>query len=63
VGHTFDVARHGYAGLLTGARATSGDDAAMVRARERFLSTGAYAPLRQVVARLAAEAVRAGSVR
>ncbi|MET9081988.1 putative RNA methyltransferase [Streptomyces sp. NPDC004237] len=52
-GHAFDIARYGYAGLLTGARATSGDDAAMVRARERFLSTGSYAPVRDVVARLA----------
>ncbi|MEW2298280.1 methyltransferase domain-containing protein [Streptomyces sp. NPDC006743] len=57
VGHTFDVARHGYAGLLTGTRATSGDDAAMVRARDRFLSTGAYAPIREAGARLAADAV------
>ncbi|MFE4053038.1 methyltransferase domain-containing protein [Streptomyces sp. YIM B13518] len=56
VGHTFDIARHGYAGLLTGARATSGDDAAMVQARSRFLSTGAYAPIREVGARLAADA-------
>ncbi|GAB1337624.1 methyltransferase domain-containing protein [Streptomyces sp. E-15] len=55
-GHTFDIARHGYAGLLTGARATSGDDAAMVQARDRFLSTGAYAPLREAGARLAAGA-------
>ncbi|WP_330336021.1 methyltransferase domain-containing protein [Streptomyces sp. NBC_00557] len=53
VGHTFDIARHGYAGLLTGNRATSGDDAAMVQARNRFLSTGAYAPLREAVGRLA----------
>ncbi|MER6031816.1 methyltransferase domain-containing protein [Streptomyces sp. NPDC001851] len=57
VGHTFDIARHGYAGLLTGARATSGDDAAMVQARDRFLSTGAYAPIRKMGARLAASAV------
>ncbi|MEZ3181852.1 methyltransferase domain-containing protein [Streptomyces pimonensis] len=54
VGHTFDIARHGYAGLLTGARATSGDDAAMVQARDRFLSTGTYAPIREIGARLAA---------
>ncbi|MFH8340509.1 putative RNA methyltransferase [Streptomyces sp. AM6-12] len=54
-GHTFDIARPGYVGLLTGARATSGDDAPMVRARERFLATGAYAPLRRAVARLAAD--------
>jgi 23S rRNA (guanine745-N1)-methyltransferase len=53
-GHTFDIARHGYAGLLTGTRATSGDDAAMVQARDRFLSTDAYAPIREAVARLAA---------
>lgn len=56
VGHTFDIARHGYASLLTGTRATSGDDAAMVRARDRFLSTGAYAPIRDTGARLAADA-------
>ncbi|MFG2943446.1 methyltransferase domain-containing protein [Streptomyces sp. NPDC048282] len=53
-GHTFDVARHGYAALLTGTRATSGDDAAMTQARDRFLSTGTYMPIRDVVARLAA---------
>jgi 23S rRNA (guanine745-N1)-methyltransferase len=57
VGHTFDIARHGYAGLLTGTRATSGDDAAMVQARDRFLSTGAYTPIREVGARLAAGAM------
>ncbi|MBP2579747.1 23S rRNA (guanine745-N1)-methyltransferase [Streptomyces sp. PvR006] len=57
MGHTFDIARHGYAGLLTGTRATSGDDAAMVQARDRFLSTGSYAPIRDVGARLAADAV------
>ncbi|MEV5880401.1 putative RNA methyltransferase [Streptomyces sp. NPDC052101] len=54
-GHTFDVARHGYASLLTGTRATSGDDAAMVQARDRFLATGRYAPIRQAVAHLAAD--------
>ncbi|MEU6098291.1 putative RNA methyltransferase [Streptomyces sp. NPDC047079] len=56
-GHTFDIARQGYAGLLTGTRATSGDDAAMVHARARFLTTGAYGPIRKVVARLAADSV------
>ena len=55
-GHTFDIARHGYAGLLTGTRATSGDDAAMIQARNRFLSTGTYAPIQEAVARLAADA-------
>ncbi|MFE9924849.1 methyltransferase domain-containing protein [Streptomyces sp. NPDC005774] len=55
-GHAFDIARHGYAGLLTGTRATSGDDAAMAQARDRFLSTGTYAPIGKAVARLAADA-------
>ncbi|MGR6968269.1 methyltransferase domain-containing protein [Streptomyces cynarae] len=58
-GHTFDIARHGYAGLLTGTRATSGDDAAMAQARDRFLATGMYAPIREVAARLASDAVPA----
>ncbi|WP_342665899.1 putative RNA methyltransferase, partial [Promicromonospora kroppenstedtii] len=31
--HSFDVARHGYVSLLTGTRATSGDDGPMARAR------------------------------
>ncbi|MFI1198600.1 putative RNA methyltransferase [Streptomyces sp. NPDC020883] len=53
-GHSFDIARHGYVSLLTGTRATSGDDAAMVRSRDRFLSTGRYTTIRQAVACLAA---------
>ncbi|WP_407565358.1 putative RNA methyltransferase [Streptomyces sp. 184] len=60
-GHTFDIARQGYVSLLTGAGATSGDDAAMVRARSRFLSTGAYAPLREIAAGLAADGVSGSS--
>lgn len=56
-GHTFNIARHGYVSLLTGTRATSGDDAAMVRARGRFLATGKYGPICQAVARLTADAV------
>jgi len=51
--HTFDVSRHGYISLLGGARAVSGDDPDMARARERFLATGAYAPVRDAVAALA----------
>jgi 23S rRNA (guanine745-N1)-methyltransferase len=56
-GHTFDIARHGYVSLLTGNRATSSDDAAIARARGRFLATGEYGPIRQAVARLAAGTV------
>lgn len=53
--HSFDLARHGYVGLLTGARATSGDDGPMARARRDFLAARRYAPVRDAVAELAAE--------
>lgn len=56
-GHTFNIARHGYVSLLTGARATSGDDADMARARDRFLATGKYEPIRQALARRVVDAV------
>ncbi|WP_409468352.1 putative RNA methyltransferase [Streptomyces sp. HC307] len=56
-GHTFNIARQGYVSLLTGARATSGDDAAMARSRDRFLPTGRYAPIRQAAARLVEDAL------
>jgi 23S rRNA (guanine745-N1)-methyltransferase len=50
--HTFDIARHGYASLLGGERATSGDDAPMVRARVAFLAAGYYAPVREAIVEL-----------
>ena len=59
-GHTFNLARQGYVSLLTGGRATSGDDATMVRARMRFLATGRYAPVQQALTHAAAEALPAG---
>ncbi|GHH70229.1 ubiquinone biosynthesis protein [Streptomyces sulfonofaciens] len=52
-GHTFHIARVGYVSLLTGGRATSGDDATMARARDRFLSTGKYGMIRDTVTALA----------
>lgn len=58
-GHSFDLARAGYASLLRGGGAISGDDDEMARARERFLATGAYAPLREVLGELAAATVPA----
>ena len=56
--HSFDVARAGYVSLLTGAPATSGDDDDMARARDSFLATGAYGPLRDVIADLAPSSAR-----
>ena len=60
-GHRFDVARQGYLPLLgPRSRTDTGDDAAMVVAREEFLAGGWYEP----IARAVAGAVRdvAGSV-
>ncbi|MGP9537700.1 putative RNA methyltransferase [Brachybacterium sp. AOP43-C2-M15] len=56
--HSFDLARAGYLPLLAGAPATSGDDDEMARARDRFLGTGAYSPLREAIADLAPTGVR-----
>ncbi|MFC9178221.1 MULTISPECIES: putative RNA methyltransferase [Streptomyces] len=57
VGHTFNIARQGYVSLLTGARATSGDDAAMAQARSRFLASGKYAAIGRTLAHLTAAAL------
>jgi 23S rRNA (guanine745-N1)-methyltransferase len=57
--HSFDVARAGYVSLLGGRGAISGDDDEMARARDRFLSGGAYAPLLAAIGDLAAASVPA----
>ncbi len=57
--HSFDVARAGYVSLLGGKGAISGDDDEMARARDRFLSAGAYAPLLEAIGDLAAASVPA----
>ena len=48
-GHSFDIARQGYVHLRPGGANGKGhphgDDDEMVRARTRFLESGAYAPL------------------
>ncbi|MDF1543430.1 MAG: hypothetical protein P1P71_10015, partial [Anaerosomatales bacterium] len=45
-GHSFDIARQGYASLLAGdAHTGTADTAEMVAAREAFLSAGHYEPL------------------
>jgi 23S rRNA (guanine745-N1)-methyltransferase len=57
-GHTFDVARAGYVNLLPGnTQASTADTADMVRARERFLAAGHYAPLAELIAGLAGRLV------
>ncbi len=60
-GHSFDIARQGYASLIAGVRPTSGDDAPMVEARRRVLGTGIYAPIVAEVVRLASGPVPAPS--
>ncbi|MFE9244167.1 putative RNA methyltransferase [Nocardiopsis sp. NPDC006938] len=50
-GHSFDVAREGYASLLTGATPPgSGDTREMVAARQRFQERGHYDPLARALA-------------
>jgi len=54
-GHSFDIARQGYVSLTTGRGGPgTGDSAEMVMARERFLGSGHYRPLADVIADLAA---------
>ncbi|WP_030157971.1 putative RNA methyltransferase [Glycomyces sp. NRRL B-16210] len=50
-GHSFDLAKQGYAPLLApGSNATTGDTADQVAAREDFLESGVYDPLMAAVA-------------
>jgi len=49
-GHSFDIARQGYANLLTADAPSAGDTAQMVAARADFLSRGHYAPIAEAVA-------------
>jgi len=54
-GHAFDIARQGYANLLTGnAQTGTADTAAMVAARSAFLGGGHFAPLAGLIAERAA---------
>jgi 23S rRNA (guanine745-N1)-methyltransferase len=51
-GHSFDLAKQGYAPLLApGSNATTGDTADQVAAREEFLDSGVYDPLMGAVAK------------
>jgi 23S rRNA (guanine745-N1)-methyltransferase len=49
-GHSFDVARQGYAALLPGIKRYAGDSAAMVADRASFLGRGHYAFLADALA-------------
>lgn len=50
-GHSFDIARQGYVGLLTGASTKmTGDTAAMLDARAAFQGAGHFAPIAAAVA-------------
>lgn len=53
-GHSFDVARQGYVNLLAGRDPGTGDDAAMVAARDEVLSSGRFASLTGALCRLVA---------
>ncbi|MFC4563883.1 putative RNA methyltransferase [Nocardiopsis mangrovi] len=62
-GHGFDVAREGYASLLTGRRpAGTGDTADMVAARQAFQEAGHYAPLARRISALTGEYAPAGGL-
>lgn len=53
LGHSFDVARHGYVNLLGGPEPAHADTAAMLAARDRVQAAGVFAPVAEVVAHLA----------
>ncbi len=61
-GHAFDLARQGYVTLLAGSRAHHGDTAAMIAARDRFLSAGHYATIAETVTGAVSEAAPSGPV-
>lgn len=52
--HSFNIARQGYLSLLSGPAPTSGDSTDMVLARDRFLASGAYAPIKDSLAEVVA---------
>jgi len=61
-GHTFDLARQGYVNLLAGGAQTgTADTPGMVAARATFLERGHYAPVADVLAEAAAQAVAPGA--
>lgn len=61
-GHSFDIARQGYASLLAGRRPRTADTGAMVAARTAFLAAGHYAPLATELGALAARLCRSDGI-
>ena len=61
-GHSFDIARQGYVNLLRHAAPANADTAPMVAARERFLASGLYAPIADLVADWCVNRVRLAEI-
>lgn len=60
-GHSFDIARQGYVGLLTGASTKmTGDTADMLDARAAFQGAGHFAPIAVAAARACADGAQPG---
>lgn len=62
-GHSYDIAREGYVNLLPPqhrTRGVKGDLSEMLRARRRFLESGYYAPLRELLAEKVAALIDSG---
>lgn len=54
-GHSFDIAKQGHINLLNASQPRNADSADMVAARLRWLETGAYDPILDLVADMAGE--------
>ena len=54
--HTFDRSRYHYVNLIRSGKKIHGDNAEMVKARTRFLQSGAYAPLKEELKKLVLQA-------
>lgn len=56
-GHCFDMAKSGYVNLILSNKSLHGDDREMIRARNRFLEGGYYAPLRDALCEVLRDAL------
>ncbi len=60
--HCFDMAAAGYVNLAPPSQSFSGDSREAVRARTRFLDSGAYAPIKEALCRAVADYAAGGLV-